>query len=215
MDGLEDGRFLADIGAGCHAEATDEACGKVAEDVTEQVGGHDHVELIRIDDHLHGHVVNDLVLELDVAVFLADLASDFEEESGELLEDVRLVDDGDLLAAVRSGVVESEATDALHGVARVDADGHGSHVVRPHPMFHLCVEAFGVLAYGDDVQTGVATGDAVKRDGGAEVGVEIELLAHGDVDTAETLADGSPAGAFERQAGFCDSFEGFVGKWRA
>ena len=54
-----------------------------------------------LQHELHRHRVDDALLELDAARVLArDLAADVEEESLRVLEDVRLVDERDLLAPV-------------------------------------------------------------------------------------------------------------------
>jgi hypothetical protein len=77
VDGLENGRRLADVRARCDPQTTDEPCRQVAQDVAEQVGRDDHVEAARVACELHRAVVDDHVAESDVRIlgryFLADL----------------------------------------------------------------------------------------------------------------------------------------------
>ena len=70
---------------------------------------------------IHRHRVHDDLVEFDAVVFVGDRASDVEEKSLRELQDVRLVDERDFLAAVLYGVVERVANDAL----RADAGNQG------------------------------------------------------------------------------------------
>ena len=111
---LEDRRRGADVGARRETEPADQAGDLVAQDVAEHVGGHHHVELLGPDDELHGGVVDDHVVRLHPALVLpCDAAAHLQEEPAHHLEDVRLVDDGDLLPAVPEGVLEGVAHDPL------------------------------------------------------------------------------------------------------
>ncbi|MNG34541.1 hypothetical protein D3C84_1210490 [compost metagenome] len=70
MHGLEDRGVGADVGAGRHAQAADQAGHEVREDVAEQVGGHQHVELPGVEHQLHGAGVDDHGVELELALVL-------------------------------------------------------------------------------------------------------------------------------------------------
>ena len=74
MDGLEHGRALADVAPGNHPQAADEAGAQVGNDVAEQVGGHDDVELFRPHHQLHAAVVDDQLVVLDVRILRGDFA---------------------------------------------------------------------------------------------------------------------------------------------
>src|SRR3989442_1674835 len=69
--------------------------GLIAQDIAEQVGGHEHVELLRVADELHGAVVHVEVGELDVRIAFRDVAHHAAPERRGF-EDVRLVHGGDL-----------------------------------------------------------------------------------------------------------------------
>ena len=70
MDRFEDGRAVADVGAGREAEAADQAAGEVGENVAEQVFHHHHVERVRIHHQLHAGGVDDAVVGLDRRIAL-------------------------------------------------------------------------------------------------------------------------------------------------
>ena len=83
---------------------------QVAQDVAVQVGQHEHVVQFRLLHELHAHVVDDAVFELDVRELLGHLAGHGQEQPVGVLEDVGLVDGGDLLAAIGPGVLEGVRT---------------------------------------------------------------------------------------------------------
>lgn len=178
--GLEDGDLAAHVAAGDDAGAADEAGADVGQDAAVQVG-HDHdVELLGAADALHGGVVDDHVVGLDGGVLLADLLDGVAEEAVGQLHDVGLVDAGDLAAVVGQGEGEGELGDAL-GLGAGDylegLDDAGDGLV-----LEAGVLALGVLA--DDAQVdvlvaGVVAGDVLDEDDG---GVDVELLAEGDVE---------------------------------
>ena len=86
--------FVADIRARRRAEAADQPGHQVGQDVAEQVGRDDHVELPRVQHQLHGAGVDDAVVHRNPAlVFLRDLACRFQEHAGQRLQHVGLVDD--------------------------------------------------------------------------------------------------------------------------
>ena len=117
------------------AEPADQARHLVAQDVAEHVGRHHDVELLGAHHQLHGRVVDDHVGRLHPSLVLPrDAASHFQEEPAHHLEDVRLVDDRDLLPAVAERVLERVAHDALAARAGDDRHrfGHGARIV-PRP----------------------------------------------------------------------------------
>ena len=98
---LEDRGVGADIGAGREAEPADQAGDLVGEDVAEEVGRDQHVELPGVEHELHRAGIDDAVVAVDAALISPRRSSaGLEEEAGQRLQHVGLVDDGDLLAAV-------------------------------------------------------------------------------------------------------------------
>ena len=115
---------FADVRARRHAEPAHQPGDQVGQDVAEEVGGDDHVELPRVEHELHRAGVDDPVVACDPAlVLLRHLARGLEEEAGQRLQHVGLVDDRDLLAAVLHRVVERELGDPPRPGARVHAGG--------------------------------------------------------------------------------------------
>ena len=110
-----------------------------------------------------------------------------EEEAVRELHDVRLVDGGDLAAAVLHRVLERVARDPLRRGARDDLDA--LRRVRPDPVLDPGVQVLGVLAHDDQVDVVVAGLDALHRPRRTDVGVQLERLAQPDVDGAEAGAD--------------------------
>ena len=91
---------------------------EIRENVAEQVGGDHHIEAFRVHHQVHAGGVDDHLLVLDVRVAGRDLTGHFQEQAGGGLEDVGLVDDGDLLASFLARQLEGEGDDAL-GPSRV------------------------------------------------------------------------------------------------
>ena len=109
MHGFEDRSIRSDIGARRHAKAPHQAGELIGQDVAEQIGGDDDVELPGIHHELHRAGVDDAIVHLDPAlVFLRDLVADFEKHAGQRLQDIGLVHDGDLLAPILERIVERE-----------------------------------------------------------------------------------------------------------
>ena len=67
MHRLKDGRLRADVRAGRDAKAADQARCQIADDVAVEVRQDQNVVQLRLLDELHAHVVDDAVLELDLA----------------------------------------------------------------------------------------------------------------------------------------------------
>ena len=115
---LEDGRVRAEVAAGSEAQASDQPGAEVGDDVAVEVRTDEDVVLLRPLHELHRHVVDDLVLELDVLVLGGDLARHCEVEPVSELHDVGLVDGRDLAATGPTRVVEGKLDDpprAVHG----------------------------------------------------------------------------------------------------
>ena len=114
MHGLEHGVFLADVRTRSDTQATNQASSQVAGDVAIQVREHHHVELRRVDDHVHAEGVDDAVVELNTAlVLLGNLSRRAQEQAIGILHDVGLMSSGDLFAAMLQRVLEGVAHDVL------------------------------------------------------------------------------------------------------
>ena len=100
--------LAADGGGGKEAEGAGDDGGLVGEDVAEEVFGEDDVEVARRVHEVHGHGVDELVLEGDVGVVAAEIGDGGAPELRDL-EDVGLVDGGEFAAAA-AGELEGDAT---------------------------------------------------------------------------------------------------------
>lgn len=178
--GLEDGNVATHVAAGDDTGATNESGTNVGQDTTVKVG-HDHdVELLRARDGLHGGVVDNHVVDLEGGELLGDLVEGAAEETVGQLHDVGLVDAGNLGAVVGQSEAEGELGDALRL-------GAGDDLERLDDAIDALVLEAGVLALSvltDDAQVdvlvaGLVAGDVLDQGDG---GVDVELLAHGDVE---------------------------------
>lgn len=188
--GLEDGDVAAHVAAGDDTGTTDEGGTNVGQNATVQVR-HDHnVKLLGAGDGLHGGVVDNHVVDLEGGVVVGDAVEGGAEETVGQLHDVGLVDAGNLLAVVGEGEVEGELGDALRLGAGDDLEGlddAGDGLVLETRVLTL-----GVLTNDGEVDVlvaGLVAGDVLDEGDG---GVDVELLAHGDVEglVAGTLDGG-------------------------
>src|SRR3989454_5871419 len=204
MHRLEDSRVRADVGPGGESKATDQSCRFVGEDIAEQVGRHDDIELLRLDDELHGGVVDDLVVRRNRSrVLFGDASCDLEKEAGGGFQNVCLMDNGHLLTAVYFGIFERSLRDALAAFARDDRHGlrHGAAVAADlERVVESDVQPFGVLADDDEIDM---LGASARDDGlgGPHVRVEIELLAQRYIDRPIPAPDGRGERTLETESG--------------
>ena len=195
---------------GRRAEAADQAGDQIREDVAEQVGGDDDVELPGVQHQLHRAGIDDAVIAFDPAfIFLGDLLAGFQENAGQCLQHVGLVHQSDLFAPEFHGMLKGERTMRRATLARVDAGGHrhGMRVVADRDVvFEGDVEAFEVFAHQDQVDI-VEAAARDQRLRGAKVGVKQELFPQPDVDGAEAAADRRCQRAFQRQLVAADAVQ--------
>lgn len=195
---LKDSNLTSHVAARDNTRATDQGSTNVGQNTTVQVG-HDHdVKLLRAGDGLHRGVVNNHVVDLEGRVLLCNLVEGVAEETVSELHDVGLVDASDLGAAVGESKGECEFGDALRLGAGDDLEGlddAGDTLV-----LEARVLALGVLT--DDAQVnilvaGLVAGNVLYQ---ADAGVDVELLAHGDVEALVTgAADGSVKDTLETE----------------
>ena len=136
-----------------------------------------------------------------------------EEQAVGELHDVRLVDRGDLAAAVGDGVVEREPGDPLRGGPGDDLDA--LRRVRADHVLDAGVEVLGVLADDHEVDVLVARLEALDRARRAEVRVQPERLAERDVDAPEALPDRRRDRALEGDPVAADRLEDVLRERRA
>jgi hypothetical protein len=183
---LEDGDVAAHVASGDDSGSSNETSTDVGENTSVQVG-HDHdVELLWPRDTLHGGVVDNHVVGLKGRVVLADPLDGVAEETIGKLHDVGLVDAGDLLAVVGERKGEGELGNALRLLAGDDLERLDDAADRL--VLETRVLALGVLTDDAEVDVLVArlvAGDVLEQDDG---GVDVELLAEGDVEGAVTRA---------------------------
>ena len=148
--------LLADAEPGRQAQAADQACADVGQDVAELVGRHHHVVLLRRHHEFHRDGVDHRLFEGDVRIFARDLAAFLGEHAAGQPIDRLLVRGGHLLALARARDLEGLARDAVRSLARDHAHGDGDVVVRPefrrarHHRFGI-EHAFGQFAQENDV----------------------------------------------------------------
>jgi len=178
--GLEDGNVTTHVAAGNHTGAANKGSADVGEDASVKVGHDHHVELLGARHSLHGSIVHNHIVHLEGGVVLSDLVESAAEETIGQLHDVGLVNAGNLLPVVGESEAEGELGDTLGLGAGDDLEG------LDHALDRLVLEA-GVLALGvltDDAEVdvlvaGVVSGDVLDQ---GDRGVDVELLAQGDVE---------------------------------
>src|SRR5207237_9584928 len=116
------------------------------------------------------------------------LAARLQDQAAGACQDVRLVHQRDAPPAARLGELEGVLDDPLAAFAGDDADRLGRAALLVDVVLDARVETLGVLADHYQVDAGVPrlhAGEAARR---PHVGVEVELLAQGDVHAAEAFA---------------------------
>lgn len=182
--GLEDGNVTAHVAAGDDTGTTDKSGSDVGEDTTVQVR-HDHdVKLLGSADALHGGVIDNHVVGLELREILGESVEGTTEETVGQLHDVGLVDAGNLLAVVGEGEAEGELGNALRlgagdDLERLDDAGHAL-------VLETTVFTLGVLTDNAEIDilvAGLEAGDVLDQGDG---GVDVELLTEGDVERRVT-----------------------------
>jgi hypothetical protein len=190
--GLENGDLATHVAAGDDTGSTNKGSTNVGQDTTVQVR-HDHdVELLGLGNGLHTGVVDNHVVDLEGGVVLSNSVEGVAEETIGQLHDVGLVDASNLAAVVGEGKGEGELGNALRLGTGDDLEGlddAGDALVLETRVLTL-----GVLT--DDAQVdvlvaGLVAGDVLDQ---GDAGVDVELLAQGDV---EALVAGALDGGVE------------------
>ena len=201
---------------GRHAETADQSGDQVREDVAEQIGGDQHVELPGIQHELHGARIDDDGVQDETALVLAlvELESGLEKDPGERLHDVRLVDDRDLLAAGGDRVLERELQEPAAPLAGVNAGGHGDGVrvvVDLDVMLVPDVQALEIFAHHDEIDVV----EAAARNQGSrwpEIGVQLEFLAQAHIGRSITAPGRGLERALQGEPRAADARDGLGGE---
>src|SRR5215470_16908405 len=137
-----------DIPRGGQAKPAGELCTEVADNVPEQIAGHDDIELPRIANHLHRQGVYIKVARLDFGVLLPDFLEDALPQIVCKGHGVRLVTHAHSLQPFLPRVVEGMADDALHTFTGIDVLLNRNLVGSPllKKAAHTDVKPFGVFA---------------------------------------------------------------------
>lgn len=186
--GLEDSVLAANANTRNNTGATDETSTDVGEDVTVKVRSDQHLVLLGVGDGLHGAVVDNDGVGLDLGVeLLANVGDGVAEQTVTLLHDVGLVDGGDLGEAVGLGEVESEASETLDD--GLTGDLERLNHTRDGVGLQTGVLTLGVLTNDDEVDivvTGVNTRQALEQ---RNTGEDVQVLTQLDVEGRVTGAD--------------------------
>ena len=211
VHGFEHRTLVTNVGAGRQAQAADQPGTEIRQDIAEQIGGYDDVEILRLHHELHGTGIDDQLFVLEIIVLLGQLAAHFEKQPRGGFHDVGLVRQRHLLASARACHLEGELEDALALFTSNDRQGLGALAVLGHGLALTGIHAALVFTDSDDVEIVVARFRARQADGGPHVGIQIEMLAHGHVDRAIAAAGRRGHRAFQDQTGTLDRGQRVIG----
>src|SRR5882724_8680664 len=136
-----------DVAGGGEAEAAGELCAKVADDVAEEIAGHDDIELPGIADDLHRQGIDVEMTGIDLRILRADLLEYTLPQVVGKVHSIGFVAHANALQAILAGVFEGIANDALDALAGINVflDGNfvGGALLEESSDAH--VEALAVL----------------------------------------------------------------------
>lgn len=122
-----------------------------------QVGGHNGVQGLGVQNHATSHGVDQHLVPLDVGEVFGDFSGDFVPEHHAVALSIALGDDREQLPGPGSGRLEGEAHDAVNSVAREDGNLCGSlprlATVRASAL--ACILSLAVLANDEPIQVAV------------------------------------------------------------
>jgi hypothetical protein len=190
VDSLEDRALVTNVTGGSKTETTDQTGAHVGQNVTIQVGHDEHLVVVGggVGDDLQAGVVQQLSVEFHIGEVLGDLAGGVEEKTVGHLHDGGLVHNTDLLLVDGTGILESEAEDALGGLLGDKLDALDDAI--DNDVLNAGVFTLGVLTDQDGVD--IIVGGLVASDGaaGTDVGEEVEGTTESEVQRNMSLSDG-------------------------
>ena len=181
------GQLAADRGRREHADRAGQDRSLVAENVSEEVLGHHHVEGCGAQQQLHRAIVDEHVLEFDVGILRGQLVHDAPPEL-RVLEHVGLVHRGELAAPV-ARQLEGHAANALDLPSRVDHRVQGSLGARGSFDAARLAEVQAAGEFPHDQDVGAAHDVVLQRRGldqalvavdRPQVGVHVQRLAQAE-----------------------------------
>lgn len=192
---LTNSEAITNVSGGNQTQRTDKGSSTVRQNVTVQVRSNNDIVVLGLAEQLVDHGVDDLLLDVDGGEALGGegLAGGLTEQAVGLGQNVGLVGDGDHGRGVGGGdggrgadvlAAESDLTgdggNARRGPLGNALDGLGDLAVGTLlGCLLLHVQVLGVLA-DDDQVNGLAVAAAGGGLDGADVGVQVELLAESD-----------------------------------
>ncbi|BBG31411.1 ABC-type sugar transport systems, ATPase [Zymobacter palmae] len=197
---FEDSLALANVGPRCHAQPTDQTRTQIGQDIAEQVGGHDDIELLGLHDQLHTGVIDDQLVGLDLRILSGHPPCCLKKQPGGLFDDIGLVHDGDLTApgALRHVIrIARNAFAALTGNTDITV---GFFTVVGQRLPFTAIGPFGILAHHDQVQIAIAGLRIGKANGWAHIGIKIEVTTQRHIDGREATANRRHQWTLERHA---------------
>ena len=100
-------------------------------------------------DQLHRHIIYDLVICLNIRVFLADIIEDIAEHSICHFHDICLMNAGHFLTVMAYCIVESSADDTLTASSGNDLN-RMNRILIDH-LFYACIQILCVFTEDNDI----------------------------------------------------------------
>src|SRR5258708_24971785 len=186
MNCFKNRTVIAEVCAGNKAQAPDECGAQIRNDVAVEIFHDQHVVLIWIHHQLHTSVVDDVFAVSDLGKSLGHGAAAAQKQAIGELHDIGFMNGVNLLALVLAGVLEGKFGDAGGSLFRDDLQAF--HNAWDDLVLKAGIEAFGILANDDEIDVRVAGGNVRQITDRAEVRVELEFLAQGNVDAGKAAA---------------------------
>ena len=141
---------------------------------------------MRVEYHLHRHVVDDLVFGFELWILRSNMARDFKEQAAGVLENVGLVHSRDFLPLMRTGVLIRVFDNACRTRTSHNSYRLGSASGWIDVMLDAGVKLFCVFPNDNQINILVAGLHALEGSSRPEVYVQLVLLPERNIDAAET-----------------------------
>lgn len=149
--GFEDVFVFVYVGVGCQIQVVGEVGVQVGENVVEQVGGYDYVEVVWVYYQLYGVVVDDYFFVFDVVVFFGDGVCYVQEQVGCGFYDVGFVYYCDFVVVELVGCFIGEVYQVFGFFVGDYVVQFGVFVIVVDGLVFVGVNFFDVFVDGDDV----------------------------------------------------------------
>ncbi len=203
MHGFEDRGVGANVGAGRHSQSPDQSGHQIGENVAEQIGGHQDVELPGVEHELHRAGVDDDRFQFKAAFILAfvQLQGGLQKNTGQGLHDVGFVHDRDFFPPGCNGMRKRKFQQAPAALSRVDSRRHGHSmrvVVDLDVVLVPDVQTLEIFAHHHQIDV-VESAARNQRARGAQIGIQLELFAQTNIRRSIAAARRSLERPLERQ----------------